>query len=129
MRERTRFQKRIFRYSLHKQKRSVDAVDRQLIQLALVDRTIFEMAYEQTMEELLRSPTAAFGFSVSRALDGSPVVDNLLKLLDWFVEHGPALIEIIQLIAQLFGGVASASSILREEIDTKSDVAGEEGGQ
>lgn len=124
MKERTRFQKRLYRYSLRKLRRSSDAHDRELIQLALVDPTFFQMAYEQTMEDLTKAPTAAFGFAISRTADGTPIVDNLLKLLDWFVQNGPALIEIIELIARLFGGIAASSSILREEQESP-EISGE----
>lgn len=117
MKERSRFQKRLYRYSLRKLRRSVSADEKQLLQLALFDPSIFELAYEQTMEDLSTRNTAASGFTISRASDGSPIVDNLLKLLDWFVQNGPALIEIIRLIANLFGGVAVTSSILREEFE------------
>lgn len=117
MKERPRFQKSLFRYSLRKLIRSSDAYDRQLIQLALIDRTIFTMAYEQTLEELAGSPTVAFGFKISHTNDGVAVVDNLLKLLDWFVQNGPAIIDHLDMIAQLFGGVAATSAILRDEFD------------
>lgn len=117
MKERPRFQKSLFRYSLRKLVRSSDAYDRQLIQLALVDPTIFAMAYEQTMEELAGSPTAAFGFRLSRNAEGFLVVDNLLKLLDWFIQSGAVLIENLDVIAQLFGGIAATSAILRDEFN------------
>ena len=123
MKERPRFQKCLFRYSLRKLVRTSDAYDRQLIQLALIDRTIFTMAYEQTMEELAGSPTAAFGFRLSRTAEGFLVVDNLLKLLDWFVQNGPTLIENLDVIAQLFGGIAATSAILRDEFDELENIA------
>lgn len=117
MKERPRFQRSLFRYSLRKLIRSSDVYDRQLIQLALVDRTIFTMAYEQTLEDLAGSPTAAFGFKISRTADGAAVVDNLLKLLGWFVQNSSTIIENLDMITQLFGGIAATSAILRDEFD------------
>lgn len=128
MRERSRFQKRLYRFALRKEKRSSDQTDRRLIELALLDSTIFAMAYEQTMEDLMTLPTSAFGFSVSRNTDGTPIVDNLLKLLDWFVQNGPALIEIIRMIAHLFGGIVSAHSILGDgqHAEDSSNIGGDQ---
>jgi len=77
------------------------------------------MAYEETLEQIVELPDgSSLGFAVSRVADGSLVVDNLLKLLDWFIKNGPALIEVIRLIADLFGGIGAASSILREDFES-----------
>lgn len=118
MQQRTWLQKKFYGYALRRLKRKATVEERQLIELALLDSAIFQMAYEETMEEIIDSADHNLGFSIARAADGAPIVDNLLKLLDWFVKNGPALIEVIKVIAELFGGIAQASAILREEMES-----------
>ena len=81
--------------------------------MTLSDRVILEMAYSETMEQLAHDSSQA-SVSISRLSDGTPVVENLLKLLDWFVSNGPAIIDVIRLISGLFGGVEEANAMLQE---------------
>lgn len=101
MQDRRKFQQRLFRHSLRKLLKGCDSTHRALIQLALFDRSIFEMVYDQTMEDLATQSTTQFGFSIRRASDGSPIVDNLLKLLEWFLNHDDTALEVIQSISDL----------------------------
>jgi hypothetical protein len=86
-----------------------------LIQLALDDDTVFETLYESAMNNAQQYGESTGAFSINATDDGSPVVDNLLKLLQWFVTNGPQLIEVIRLIVEMFGSISSATEICEAE--------------
>lgn len=110
---RTRRQKRVLRRSLKRHLRRAKGEERQLIELALSDGDIFEMVYDEAVSQAVSAEVVTVS---ARAADGSPFIDNLLKLFDWFIQNGPALIEIIRVIGGLFGGVSAAVEAYREEI-------------
>jgi hypothetical protein len=85
-----------------------------LIQLALDDEAVFETVYESSMGEARRFGVTSGAFSVLEK-DGQLLVDNLLKLLQWFVTNGPMLIEIIEQIIGLFGSVETTRELFEDE--------------
>ena len=108
-----RLQQRVFSHTVRQMKRQASGEELELLKMALSDRVILEMAYSETMEQLAHDSSQS-SVSISRLSDGTPVVENLLKLLDWFVNNGPAIIDVIRLISGLFGGVDEANAMLRE---------------
>ena len=108
MRDRPIIQRRLLRRVLRRQIHSAADDQRDSIRVALADEAIFETFYEETMIRVSEHANRTSEFSVTAAEDGSPVVDNLLKLLTWFIDNGPELIGMIELIIGLFGGAAAA---------------------
>lgn len=115
MRDRPRMQRCLARRSLRKQLSHSDEQRSALIRLALADEAVFETFYEQAMSNAGQYAIATGEFNVSTATDGTLVVDNLLKLLTWFLENGVELIRIIELIVEMFGTSAEASAIFKIE--------------
>lgn len=111
---RRRLQQRLFRHALRRLKQQASADEQGLLGLALSEPDVLEMAYEQTMDDALVATSSELGFTITRADDGSRVVDNVLKLFDWFLRNGPSIIQIIKLISEMLGGVAEATVILRQ---------------
>jgi len=109
MRQRPLIQKRLLRRALRRHANSATDMQRQMIRIALVDETIFATVYEEAMNNAMDHANRTNDFSVSVTEDGSKVVDNLLKLLTWFLDNGPELVRMIELIIGLFGGAAIAS--------------------
>ncbi len=115
MRDRPLIQRSLCRRALRKQMARATENQREMIRVALADRAIFETLYEQAMTSASTHALSSGDFAVSLDQDGSPVVDNLLKLLSWFVENGPALIGMIELIIGLFGSTTAAAVICEIE--------------
>ena len=115
MKNRPRIQRGLLRRALRKHMRESDSQTGNQLQLALDDETVFETLYEAALAEakLFGHATGAFQFSL--ASDGQSVVDNLLKLLQWFVDNGPLLIEIIQQIIGMFGNASIAKELFEDE--------------
>ena len=95
--------------------RHADQADEDLIRLALDDEAVLGTLYDNAMRRARRFGESTASFSITNDHDGAPVVDNLLKLLQWFVNNGPALIEIIELIVGLFGSVSEAVAACEAE--------------
>jgi len=109
MRDRPLIQRRLLRRAIRSEMRSERADRRRAIRDALADDAIFEAFYEEAMDFASVHAMRTSEFSISTAEDGSPIVDSLLKLLTWFLENGPELVRMIELIIGLFGGAISAS--------------------
>ncbi len=114
MNDRPRIQRALLRRALRKQMRRGDAQNVELIQLALDDVAVFETVYESSMGEARRFGVTSGAFNVSEK-DGQLLVDNLLKLLQWFVTNGPMLIEIIEQVIGLFGSVEVTRELCEDE--------------
>ncbi len=115
MKDRKLVQRGLLRRALRKQKRHAVESQRSLIELALDDDAVFETLYETAMSNAKQFGESTGEFSVSAAEDGSPIVDNLLKLLQWFITNGPQLLEVIRLIVEMFGSISSAKEICEAE--------------
>lgn len=117
MKERPRIQRALLRRALRKQLRRTDeeSNDARLISLALDDETVFETCYETAMEDARFFGESSGALSVSINADGEPIVDSLLKLLQWFTSNGPQLLALIEQIIGLFGSVQSAVQIFKDE--------------
>jgi len=115
MRDRPLIQRSLCRRALRKQMARATENQREMIRVALADRAIFETLYEEAMNSASRHALASGDFVVSLDQDGSPVVDNLLKLLNWFIENGPELIDMVKLIVGLFGSATAAAVICEIE--------------
>ena len=105
MKDRPLIQRGLYRRALRRHKGSVSIQQKEMIQAVLSDKSLFEMVYEQAMQKVEVYAKNSGEFSVAEADDGSPVVDNLLKLLTWFLDNGPELVRMIELIIGLFGGM------------------------
>lgn len=115
MRDRPLIQRRLCRRSIRRQMSSATENQRDSIRVALADQAIFETVYEEAMNHASLHAQRTDDFHVSIAEDGSPIVDNLLKLLEWFVENGPELVRMIELIIGLFGNAATAAAVCEIE--------------
>jgi hypothetical protein len=102
-------QRRLLRRALRQKLTGADVPQGNQIRAVLSDRAMFETVYEQAMQQAATHANETGMFSISTDANGSPIVDNLLKLLTWFVDNGPALIGLIELIVGLFGTAASLS--------------------
>lgn len=111
MLDRPRIQRALLQRAMQRQMRDGSAETRKMIQLTLDDEALFETVYESAMAEASRFGQSSGAFRISLLTDGTPVVDNLLKLLQWFIANGPLLIEIIQTIISLFGSTSAAAEI------------------
>ena len=118
MKERPRIQRALLRRALRKQLRRMDeeSHDARLISLALDDETVFETCYESAMEDARYFGESSGVLTVSTDANGEPIVDSLLKLLQWFVTNGPQLLALIEKIIGLFGNVQTAVQIFQDEI-------------
>ncbi len=118
MKERPRIQRALLRRVLRKQLRRMDeeSHDARLISLALDDETVFETCYESAMEDARYFGESSGVLTVSTDANGEPIVDSLLKLLQWFVTNGPQLLALIEKIIGLFGNVQTAVQIFQDEI-------------
>lgn len=115
MKNRPIIQRRLLRRVMRKQMHQSNENQRDMIRVALVDDAIFETLYEEAMIGASEYATRTSDFSMATADDGSPVVDNLLKLLNWFLDNGPELVRMIELIVGLFGSVSIASAACQIE--------------
>ena len=115
MKNRPRIQRELLRRALRKQMRNSDARIEQQLQLALDDETVFETLYEAALAKAKLFGHSSGAFQVALANDGQPIVDNLLKLLQWFIENGPQLIEIIEMIVGMFGSISIAQELFEDE--------------
>jgi len=111
MRDRPLIQRRLCRHALRKQISRASQNEREMIRVCLADSAIFETVYEEAMSRAAQHAQATREFSVSMNDEGSPVVDNLLRLLTWFVDNGPELIAVIELIVGLFGSTTAVAVI------------------
>jgi len=111
MKDRPFIQRSLLRRSLRKQLLKVNGAQRDLVIVTLRDKAIFETFYEQAMLEAAQAAMASGEFSLTMSADGSPMVDNLLKLLNWFVENGPQLIRLIETILGVFGDADTAAIV------------------
>jgi hypothetical protein len=112
---RQRAQMKLLRRALRIEIRSRNEYCESLIRLALDDEAVFATLYDSSMHRVKRFATSTQAFAVTANKDGAPIVDNLLKLFQWFVTNGPLLIEIIEQIVGLFGSVAKATEICEAE--------------
>ena len=115
MRDRPLIQRSLCRRAMRKQLARATENQREMIRVALADRAIFETLYEQAMSSAAQHALTSGDFVVSLNQEGSPVVDNLLKLLSWFIENGPELVRMIELIVGLFGSATAAAVICEIE--------------
>lgn len=115
MKDRNLIQRALLRRSLRKQLRQATAINARQIQLALDDEAVFETLYEAAMLNAKQYGNSTGQFAVNNRDDGSPMVDNLLKLLQWFVDNGPMLLEIIRLISGMFGTINAAIEVCESE--------------
>jgi hypothetical protein len=114
-RERPGIQRLLLRRALRKQFANATQDERDLIQIALRDDAIFEPFYEQLMHDAKSIASSTGKFSIAATNDGEPVVDNLLELLRWFLDNGPELMKLIEMIVGLFGGAATATIFWADE--------------
>ncbi|MDB4766369.1 hypothetical protein OAG71_01640 [bacterium] len=105
--QRPLLQRNLLRRALRRHQIKSNKKQRISIREALNEGAIFEMLYEQSMFSAMNDTTTNGQFTVSIAVDGSAIADNLLSLFQWFIDHGPELIAIIELIVGLFGSEAS----------------------
>jgi hypothetical protein len=103
MLDRPKVQRALLRRALQRQTRDASSEVQKMIRLCLDDEALFETVYESAMVEASRFGQSSGTFRIFLLADGTPVVDNLLKLLQWFIVNGPLLIEIIKTIISLFG--------------------------
>lgn len=120
MKDRPRIQRALLRRALRKlmrnQVRNGDGDDTQLIGLALDDEAVFETFYELAMQDAKFFGESTGALSVSTNAAGEPIVDNLLKLLQWFVTNGPQLIALIEKIVGMFGSIQTAVELYSDEM-------------
>ena len=110
MKDRPYIQRSLCRRALRRNTAAATTTQREMIRVALADRAIFETVYEQAMHAANQFATETGTFTITTDEDGSPIVDNLLKLLTWFLENGPELVEMIELIIGLFGSAKDAAA-------------------
>lgn len=115
MRERPLIQRSLCRRAIRRQMSFATESQRDSIRIALADRAIFETLYEEAMKSVSVYARRTGDFNVSSAEDGSPIVDNLLKLLTWFLDNGPELVRMIELIIGLFGNATAAAVVCEIE--------------
>lgn len=115
MRDRPLIQRRLCRRAIRRQMSSATEIQRDSIRVALADQAIFETVYEQAMNQASIDAQRTDAFVISQTEDGSPIVDNLLKLLEWFVENGPELVRMIELVIGLFGNATAAAVVCEIE--------------
>ena len=115
MKNRPRIQRGLLRRTLRKHMRQADSQTEKQLQLALDDEVVFETLYETALMDARLFGQSSGEFQISLASDGQAVVDNLLKLLQWFIDNGPLLIEIIQQIIGMFGNASIAKELFEDE--------------
>ena len=115
MHDRPRIQRGLLRRALRKQMQPSANHTSALLQVTLDDEAIFETVYQSSMIEAAQFGESSGAFSVSLSSNGESVVDSLLKLLQWFVTNGPLLIQIIEQLIGLFGGVGVAQRVCEDE--------------
>ncbi len=115
MNDRPRIQRALLRRALRKQIRQSTTEELTMLELTLDDEVLFETAYETSMVAAQKFGTTSGTFSVT-FFQAEPIVDNLLKLLQWFITQAPALIEMIEQLIGLFGNVAVARDVCDDEV-------------
>ncbi len=116
MKDRPRIQRALLRRALRQQMRRGDGEASQLIGLTLDDEAVFETFYESAMQDAKLFGESTGVLSVATNAAGEPVVDNLLKLLQWFVTNGPQLIALIEKIIGMFGSIQMAVELYSDEM-------------
>ena len=115
MRERERVQRALLRRALRKHLRRAATHESKLIQLTLDDEAVFETVYETAMQNAGQFGETTGAFTITHDRIHGHIVDNLLKLLQWFISNGPQLIEIIRIIVELFGGLRVTTDLCEAE--------------
>ncbi len=115
MRDRPLIQRSLCRRAIRRQMSSATESQRDSMRVVLADRAMFETVYEEAMNGVGEYARRTGEFEVSVAEDGSLIVDNLLKLLTWFLDNGPELVRMIELIIGLFGSATSAAVVCEIE--------------
>ncbi len=105
MKSRPQIQRALLRRAIRKHKRTASSSHQALLLIALQDDAIFETVYQRSMEEARTFGHSTGVMMVAHDVNGAPIVDSLMKLLQWFLVNGPTLIEIVKQIAELFGSV------------------------
>ena len=103
MKKRSLVQRRLLRRAVRKHIASANPDRHGVMRWTLENHEIFEVFYEQAIDAAENSAASSGSFSITRSANGQAVADNLLKLFTWFIENGPALIQLIERIADLFG--------------------------
>lgn len=115
MSERSLIQRGLLRRAFRKHLRRAATQESQLIILTLDDETLFEVVYEAAMRNASSFAATTGAFEVTHDSADEAIVDNLLKLLRWFVTNGSQLVETIRIIVDLFGGVRPTTEVCEAE--------------
>lgn len=83
-----------------------------LVELALADEVVLEILYQRVMERVEAFSKSNSLVTTTRSLDGEIHVHWHTGLLTWLSQHREELLDDLHEIAERFGGIAVASSIV-----------------